>query len=172
MLDQRRITAAIMKLWAPHVEARALGPPHHRGQVMHPRQLLLTIPCISRTVVGQQGHSLLQASMPDDEEIECAPSKRKFLNWTPLAFLNSLGHTTGFSMSKAPSLSPPLVVCVDALRLRLLGLGPSLRRTWLYFYRPSCLRKGCLSLHATSLDATSCDLQHICGRQECQQPPC
>ena len=36
--------------------------------------------------------------MPDDEEIECAPSKRKFLNWTPLAFLNSLGHTTGFSV--------------------------------------------------------------------------
>ena len=44
MLDQRRITAAIMKLWAPHVEARTLGPPHHRGQVMHPRQLSLTIP--------------------------------------------------------------------------------------------------------------------------------
>ena len=34
--------------------------------------------------------------MPDDEELECAPSKRKFL-----AFLNSLGHTTGFSTSKA-----------------------------------------------------------------------
>jgi hypothetical protein len=39
--------------------------------------------------------------MPDDEELECAPSKRKFLNWTPPAFLNSLGHTTGFSTSKA-----------------------------------------------------------------------
>jgi hypothetical protein len=50
---------------------------------MHPRQLSQTIPCISRTVVGQQGHSLLQASMPDDEERECAPSKRKFLHWTP-----------------------------------------------------------------------------------------
>ena len=35
------------------------------------------------------------------KELECAPSKRKFLNWTPLAFLNSLGHTTGFSTSKA-----------------------------------------------------------------------
>ena len=63
---------------------------------MLPRQLSQTIPCISRTVVGQQGHSLLQASMPGDEELECAPSKRKFL-----AFLNSLGHTTGFSTSKA-----------------------------------------------------------------------
>ena len=90
-----------MKLWAPHVEARALGPPHLRGQVMHQRQLSQTIPCISRTVEGQPGHSLLQASMPDDEELECALSKRKFLNWTPLAFLNSLGHTTGFSTSKA-----------------------------------------------------------------------
>jgi len=75
---------------------------------MQLRQLSQTIPCISRTVVGQQGHSLLQASMPDDEELECAPSKRKLLHWTPLAFtpkskafLNSLGHTTGFSMSKA-----------------------------------------------------------------------
>ena len=59
MLDQRKITAAIMKLWAPHVEARALGPPHLRGQVMHQRQLSQIIPCISRTVEGQLGHSLL-----------------------------------------------------------------------------------------------------------------
>jgi hypothetical protein len=101
MLDQRRITAEIMKYWATHLEARALGPPHHRGQVMHPRQLTQTILCISRTVVGQQGHSLLQASMPDDEELECAPFKRKLLHWTPPAFLNSLGHSTGFSTSKA-----------------------------------------------------------------------
>ena len=63
---------------------------------MHPRQLTQTIP-----VVGQQGHSLLQASMPDDEELECAPSKRKLLHWTPLAFLNSSGHSMGFSTSKA-----------------------------------------------------------------------
>ena len=68
---------------------------------MHQRQLSQIIPCISRTVEGQPGHSLLQASMPDDEELQCAPSKLKFLNWTPLAFLNSLGHTTGFSTSKA-----------------------------------------------------------------------
>ncbi len=103
MLDQRRMTAAIMKYWAPHLEARALGPPHHRGKVMHPRQLTVTqtIPCISRTVVGQQVHSLLQASMPDDEELECAHSKRKLLHWTPLVFLNSLGHSTGFSTTKA-----------------------------------------------------------------------
>ena len=39
--------------------------------------------------------------MPDDEDLDCAQSKRKCLSWTPLAFLNSLGHTTGFSTSKA-----------------------------------------------------------------------
>jgi len=39
--------------------------------------------------------------MPDDEELECAPSKRKLLHWTPLAFLNSSGHSMGFSTSKA-----------------------------------------------------------------------
>ena len=39
---------------------------------MHLRQFSQTNPCISRTVEGQPGHSLLQASMPDDEEIECA----------------------------------------------------------------------------------------------------
>ena len=35
---------------------------------MLPRQLSQTIPCISRTVVGQQGHSLLQASMPEHRD--------------------------------------------------------------------------------------------------------
>ena len=38
--------------------------------------------------------------MPDDEERECVPSKRKMLNWTPLAGLNSLSHHTGFSTSE------------------------------------------------------------------------
>jgi hypothetical protein len=30
--------------------------------------------------------------MPDDEELNCMPSKRKMLSWTPLAWLNSLSH--------------------------------------------------------------------------------
>ena len=38
--------------------------------------------------------------MPDDEELDSAPSKRKLLNWTPLAWLNSLSHHTGFSTSE------------------------------------------------------------------------
>jgi len=67
---------------------------------MHSRLLTQNIPCISRTVIGEPGHSLLQDSMPDDEERECVPSKRKMLNWTPLAWLNSLSHHTGFSTSE------------------------------------------------------------------------
>jgi hypothetical protein len=39
--------------------------------------------------------------MPDDEELECVPSKLKTLNWTPLAWLNSLSHHTGFSTSES-----------------------------------------------------------------------
>jgi len=80
-------------------DALALGAPHDRGKVKHKRHLMKTIPCISRTVVGQPGHSLLQDSMPDEEELDCAPSKRTTLNWTPLAWLNSLGHRTGITTS-------------------------------------------------------------------------
>jgi len=88
-----------MKAWAPHIAARALGA-HPRGNIMHSRLLTQTIQCISRTVIGEPGHSLLQDSIPDDEELECVPSKRKLLNWTPLAWLNSLSHHTGFSTSE------------------------------------------------------------------------
>jgi hypothetical protein len=88
MPDQRKITAAIMKAWAPHIAARALGT-DPRGNIMHSRLLTQIIPCISRTVIGEPGHSLLQDSMPDDEELNCMPSKRKMLSWTPLAWLNS-----------------------------------------------------------------------------------
>jgi hypothetical protein len=95
MPEQRKITAAIMKEWGPHKALRAFGAPHHRGSVMHSHLCTQTIPCISRTVRGQPGHSLLQDSMPDDEELDCVASKRKVLNWTPLAWLNSIGHHTG-----------------------------------------------------------------------------
>ena len=99
MPEQRKITAAIMKEWGPHKDLRARGAPRHRGRDMHKRQFTQTFPCISRTVTGQPGHSLLQEAMPDDEELDCAASKRKVLNWTPLAWLNSLSHHTGFSTS-------------------------------------------------------------------------
>jgi hypothetical protein len=35
--------------------------------------------------------------MPDEENSNCAPNKRKTITWTPNAFLNSLGHEWGFS---------------------------------------------------------------------------
>jgi hypothetical protein len=47
--------------------------------------------CISRTLEGQPGHSRLQASMPDEEELDCASHKRKTITWTDNAFLSSLG---------------------------------------------------------------------------------
>ena len=39
----------------------------------------------------------------DDEELECAPSKRKTINWTPNAW-----HHTGFSTSEDNCVSPDL----------------------------------------------------------------
>ena len=37
--------------------------------------------------------------MPDAEEADCEPSKRKKITWTSSAWLNSLGHPTGFSFT-------------------------------------------------------------------------
>ena len=37
---------------------------------MHPRHQTQVIDCVSRSVEGQPGHSLLQNAMPDDEEAE------------------------------------------------------------------------------------------------------
>jgi hypothetical protein len=37
--------------------------------------------------------------MPDDKEADCEPSKRKKITWTSNAWLNSLGHSTGFSFT-------------------------------------------------------------------------
>jgi len=59
---------------------------HHNTQTFY---------CISWTLEGQPGHSRLQASMPDEEELDCAPHKRKTITWTPNSFLSSLGHNTG-----------------------------------------------------------------------------
>ena len=101
MPDQRRITAEIMREWAPLRDTRANSAPHDRGKVLHPRHSTQTFDCISRTIEGQPGHSRLQDSMPDEEELDCAPSKRIKLNWTPMAWLNSTSHPTGFSTSEA-----------------------------------------------------------------------
>ena len=86
--------------WAPNRDARANGAPHARGEILNRRHHTQTFHCISRTVEGQPGHFRLQESMPDDEKLDCAPSKRKTITWTPKAWLNSLGHPTGFSTSE------------------------------------------------------------------------
>ena len=101
MPDQRRIEREIMRGWAPHKDARENGAPQSRATALHQRHATQTFDCISRTVEGQPGHSRLQASMPDEEDRDCAPGKRLKITWTPNAFLSSLGHATGFSTSEA-----------------------------------------------------------------------
>jgi len=100
MPDQRRITREIMRCWAPHSDARENGAPQPRGTALHQRHATQIFDCISRTLEGQPGHSGPQASMPDDEELDCAPHNRKTITWTPNTFLSSLGHETGFSTSE------------------------------------------------------------------------
>jgi hypothetical protein len=86
-----------MREWPQHKAVRVLGPPNLRCAALHLRHASQKIACISRTVEGQHGHSLLQRSMPDEEDRDCVPNKRKTITWTPNAFLNSLGHEWGFS---------------------------------------------------------------------------
>ena len=100
MLDQRLITRQIMREWQQHKVVRDIGAPNPRCAALHQRHASQKTVCISRTVVGQHGHSLLQNSMPDEEERDCAPNKRKTITWTPDAFLNSLGHDWGFSINE------------------------------------------------------------------------
>jgi hypothetical protein len=73
------------------------SPQSTRQSLAHSTQ---TFACMSRTVDGQPGHSRLQDSMPHEEELDCAPSKRKTINWTPNGRLNSLEHHTGLSASE------------------------------------------------------------------------
>ena len=77
-----------------------ISAPNSRCSALHQRHASQMFACIARTVEDQLGHSLLQASMPDEEERDCAPNKRKTITWTPNAFLSSLGHDMGFSISE------------------------------------------------------------------------
>ena len=76
------------------------GAPQPQGMALHQRHATQIFDCISRTLEGQPGHSRLQAPMPDEEELDCAPHNRKTITWTPNVFLSSLGHDTGFSTSE------------------------------------------------------------------------
>jgi hypothetical protein len=43
---------------------------------------------ISRTKAGEHGHSILQSDVPDGEEIDCEPSKRRKYRYSPASFLS------------------------------------------------------------------------------------
>ena len=73
MPDQRRITREIMRGWAPHSDARENSAPQPRAMALHQRHATQTFDCISRTLEGQPEHSRLQATMQDEEELDCAP---------------------------------------------------------------------------------------------------
>jgi hypothetical protein len=43
---------------------------------------------ISRTKAGEPGHSILQADVPDGEDLDCEPSKRRKYRYSPASFLS------------------------------------------------------------------------------------
>ena len=87
-----------MREWKQHKDVLALGPSNPRCDALLKRHASQTIVCMSRTVEGQHKHSLPQRSMPDEEDRDCAPNKRKAIAWTPNVFLHSPGHDRGFSI--------------------------------------------------------------------------
>ena len=56
----------------------------HHLEALHRSQAL---DAISRTKAGEPGHSILQSDVPDWEEIDCEPSKRRKY-YSPAAFLS------------------------------------------------------------------------------------
>jgi hypothetical protein len=92
---------------------------------LHQRHATETFYYRSRqTLEGQPGHLRLQASMFDEEELDCAPHNRKTTTWTPNAFLSSLGHDTGFwhghhqSIPPGIQTTPRLVLLLQSRRHR------------------------------------------------------
>ena len=62
--------------------------------------------------------------MPDEEELDCAPLKRKTITWTPNAFLSSLGHDTGFSTSEGLNNEEKVHQDWTSYHCQYLGLMP------------------------------------------------
>ena len=61
--------------------------------------------------------------MPDEENSNCAPNKRKTITWTPNAFLNSLGHEWGFSTNAGFSRDGDQKKCaVLVFQKQILGM--------------------------------------------------
>ena len=129
MSDQRRNKVKIMREWAPHRDARANGAPHARGNVSATPRM-----SEGRTVEGRPGHSRLQDSMPDKEALVCEPPKRKKINWTPNACLNSTSHRTLLNirgLQKDEDFSFGSAPAKDEHRQRTCGWCWLPRRCWL-----------------------------------------
>jgi hypothetical protein len=60
--------------------------------------------------------------MPGEEELDCAHSKRKKLTWTPMAWLSSTSHRTGFSTSEAFN-KERVIQDWTSTHCQILGLG-------------------------------------------------
>ena len=85
--DQRRVTVQIMRNWEQHLTIQD-NPPSSRCAELDRMHRSQAIDAISRTQEGDSGHSILQQDMPDDEEYDCEPNKRRKLRYSPSAWLS------------------------------------------------------------------------------------
>ena len=84
---QRRVTSQVMRHWAQHT-AIADNAPSARQRHLDALHKTLACDAISRTKAGEPGHSILQTDVPDGEDLDCEPSKRKKYRYSPAAFLS------------------------------------------------------------------------------------
>ena len=70
MPDQRKITAAIMKAWAPHIAARALGA-DPRSNIMYSRLLTQTIPSLQNDATLTKKKPALRAGETKNRRYVC-----------------------------------------------------------------------------------------------------
>ena len=73
---QRRVTSQVMRHWAQHT-AIADNAPSARQRHLDALHKTLACDAISRTKAGEPGHSILQTDVPDGEDLDCEPSKRR-----------------------------------------------------------------------------------------------
>ena len=94
MPDQRKITAAIMMMMMPFI-CSFRNKNDANGLLTEMR-----VHSAHRMTEAKPAPAPHHADNTMHKELDFAPSKRKTLNWTPFARLNSLGHRTGFSTSE------------------------------------------------------------------------
>ena len=73
---QRRVTSQVMHHWAQH-KAIAANAPNVRQRHLDALHKAQDFDAISLTKASESGHSILQSDVPDGEEIDCEPSKRR-----------------------------------------------------------------------------------------------